>query len=305
MSARIQADFLLIDRALRGGCSHRSSLKTDSLQAWQACIESLAAVLSFLHDGVCIFKSEDKSVAAVWVQWRKSNTSKQLLGLVKSVLEAAAAEASQRGASVRRCMAWMAAGLHTSITIASYFHSFTTYGVLWPALREWLVEQGGVSTMWSALTWDLQRACTGNRDIADTQALAILDSIGNVLTLSLFCPLPPPQPIDALLMGHSGAAATDALQLTLGKLIPAAFPTLQPSTRMKAVAFAHRIGFQCCSGSPAGGDEYLEPLHLPALRAWPYLVGAARHQISQPVQASEERENIQVRVHGGGAWGTG
>ena len=69
---------------------------------------------------------------------------------------------------------------------------------------------------------------------------------------------------------------------------------MQPYGRRKAVTFARRIGRLC--SLPAGSwGQYLEPMHLPALRVWPYLVGAARHHLSLPVHDSEERELIQVR----------
>ena len=306
MSARIQAEFLRLDRALRGGCSHRSSLKAGSSQAWEACEDSLLAVVSVFDEDTCIFKS-DKSVAAVWVQWRKSNTSKQLLGLVRSVLEAATAQGSRREASApdRMCMALTAVGMHDSITIADRLHAAAAEGVLWPALHEWLLEKGGVDTMWRALTLELERACAGDEggiwagmsdalEIANARANMILDSVVTVLilSLSLRCPKPPPQPNGALLKGHGGDGVT-VLQLTLGKLIPAAFPAMQPEVRTMATAFAHRIG-SLCRHTPTRGSEYLEPMHLPALRAWPYLVGAARHQISLSAQDSTERRGLQV-----------
>ena len=304
MSAHIQAEFLRLDRALRGGCNLRSSLKADSLQAWQACEESLEAVISVLEDDACIFTP---ACAAVWVQWRKSNTSKQLLGLVRSVLEAATAQGSRREASApdRMCMALTAVGMHDSITIADRLHAAAAEGVLWPALHEWLLEKGGVDTMWRALTLELERACAGDEggiwagmsdalEIANARANMILDSVVTVLilSLSLRCPKPPQQPNDALLKGHGGDGVT-VLQLTLGKLIPAAFPAMQPEVRTMATAFAHRIG-SLCRHTPTRGSEYLEPMHLPALRAWPYLVGAARHQISLSAQDSKERRGLQV-----------
>ena len=305
MSARIQAEFLRIDKALRSGCNLRSSLKADSLQAWEACANSLDAALSFFGDGACIFTSASDKSAAVWVQWRKSNTSKQLFGLLRSALEAVAAEARRRdaSASASRCMESMAVGLHAGITIVDFLHVTTTNGALWPALREWLMEQGGIDTMWRALTWDLEGACAGGVGGSGTSASRILISVGLVLSLSLRSPKPLPQPNDALLKGHGGDGGT-VLQLTLGKLLPAAFPAMQPDARAKAIAFARRIGLLCC-GSPARGLEYLEPMHLPALRAWPYLVGAARHQISQisvALHDSKEREGMQVREYGGRAW---
>ena len=281
MSARIQAEFLRLDRALRGGCSHRSSLKAGSSQAWEACEDSLLAVVSVFDEDTCIFKS-DKSVAAVWVQWRKSNTSKQLLGLVRSALEAVAAEASQRQASAPEgiCMESMAVGLHAGINIVNFLHATTLNGVLWLALREWLMEQCGMDTMWRALTWELERAsCPGGGRATHTSMVQapedaageILDSVDAVLSLSLFYLKPlPPQPQHALLKDHaSGGAATVVLHRTLGDLIPASFPAMQPEDRMHAVALARRIGFLCCNGSLAAereGKEYLEPMHSPALR---------------------------------------
>ena len=209
------------------------------------------------------------------------------------------------------CTASMAIGLLGSITIASYFNTASAYGVLWPALREWLMEQGGVDTMWRALAWELEGACGGrgvrlsSGGIANARASMLLESVEAVMLLWIRCPTPLPKqpaarhslmPADALLNVGDGIIT---LQLVLGKLLPAAFPAMQPGVRTKAIELAHRIGFLCCSGSPAAGsdgEKYPEPMHLPALRAWPYLVGAARYQISAVVQDSEERRNIQVRV---------
>ena len=199
-------------------------------------------------------------------------------------------------------------GLHGSVSIVSYFHSAAAGGVLWPAVREWLVEQGGVAAIWRALTWDLEVACAGGESgvrvmtgvHANSRACMLLDAVDTFMALTLRCPKPPPQPNDALLKGH-GVDGVNALQLTLGQLLPAAFPKLQPDARKRAVALALRIGLLCCSSTPSAereGKEYLEPMHLPALRAWPYLVGAARHQISLPVQDSKEQEGIQVRAPG-------
>ena len=292
MLARIQSEFLRIDRDLRDGCNLRSSLKSNSVQAWEACGYSLAALVAFLGDDSCIFSSAaDNKSAATWVQWRKSNTSKQLLSLVRSVLDAVAAEDSRR----RKCIAFMTMGLHAVIVIVRHLHADSTSGVLWPALREWLVEQGGVDSMWRALAWAARVEVTGaTGGITNAGALLILDSVGSVLSLSLTCPTPPPHPNDAL-HGGGADAATAALQLTLGEFIPAAFPAMQPDVRTKAVAIAHRISLMRCSPAAAGGGQYLELMHLPALRAWPYLVGAARHQLSLPVQDAKEREGIQVR----------
>ena len=301
MSARIQAAFLRIDRGLLDGCSLRSSLKSNSVQAWEACGYSLAAFIAVLGDDACIFSSAaDNKSAASWVQWRKSNTSKQLLGLVRSILDAVAAEESRRevSAPVRKCIAFMTMGLHAVIIIAHYLHAASTSGVLWPALHEWLVEQGGVDTMWRALTWAVRVEVSGaTGGITNARALAILSSVGNVLSLSLTCPRLPPHPNDALLGGHGGGAdaATAALTLTLGEFIPAAFPAMQPDVRTKAVAVALRISLMRFSPAAAGGGQYLELMHLPALSAWPYLVGAAKHQFSLPVQDTKEREGIQVR----------
>ena len=66
MAARIQAAFLRIDRALRDGYNLRSSLKSDSAQAWKACVDALVALIAFLDDDACIFTTaaDNKSAAA-------------------------------------------------------------------------------------------------------------------------------------------------------------------------------------------------------------------------------------------------
>ena len=309
-----------IDRALRDVFNLRSSLKAESLQSWRACGHSLLDVVSIIGSDACVFKSATDKSAAVWVQWRKSNISKQLLGLVRSALEAASAQSSRRAVPVPdvKCMELMALGLHVSIFIIDMLLD-ASKGVLWPALREWLMEQGVVPSMWRALTWDLQRttfvgggsgdAATRRRAIPavlgsrtsreehNARALSILDSIRNITSLSMWLGHPhlSPQPMDTL---HQSDGIT-ALQITLGELLPAAFPVMQPSVRKRAVTFCRRIDSHCMICSASGGLMYPKPpLHLPALRAWPYLVGAARHHLLLPVQDSEERENIQVGVHG-------
>ena len=92
-----------------------------------------------------------------WVQWRKSNASKQLICLLKSAIEAAAAMPATRCSAnmgTTDAMATQVAMLHVL-----KFYSRTQRGALWPALREWLSEephQHGLQDLWRALAWSLE-----------------------------------------------------------------------------------------------------------------------------------------------------
>ena len=146
MSTRISADLQRVDRAIRPGVSHRAKLKSGSVEAWNACLSSLQETEHIIEDSS--FSDQNSSSAAVWVHWRKSGTSKQLLGLLRTAVEEAPGSALVAGC-VREC------ALHVGIVVISFLFKCAQYGTLWPAMREWIAEQGGLQAIWQALTWSM------------------------------------------------------------------------------------------------------------------------------------------------------
>ena len=128
MSTRISADLQRADRAIRPGVSHRAKLKSGSVEAWNACLSSLQETEHIIEDSS--FSDQNSSSAAVWVHWRKSGTSKQLLSLLRTAVEEAPGSAVVAGC-VREC------ALHVGLVVISFLFKCSQSGTLWPAMREW------------------------------------------------------------------------------------------------------------------------------------------------------------------------
>ena len=328
--ARIQADLQRIDSVLRGGCSACSSLaKPDaSSQAWDACVESLAAVDVVLQASVFA-----ESGAAAWIRWRKSSTSKQLLRLLKLATEFVAAEAGGRGAAAAGAVghadptrkARMASGLYVCILVAHHLMNMVyiehEHGALWPDLRSWLAEPhgGGLELFWEALAWTLSRGLSAGKQrhlspsagstedhaahmvglhAAHTALLVTLDETDWLFPVSPAC-LQRPHHITA------------ALALAVGELVPRAFVALMEQGAREgsaanrdwdaALTFVHRVHNLCICGT---GEILSEPLQLPVLRAWPYMVSAARQRRSLPPPPAADLYTVwQGQLVGGAVWG--
>ena len=145
MSSRILADLQRVDRAIRPGVSHRAILKSGSAEAWNACLCSLQETSQIIEDSSF---SDQNGSAAVWIHWRKSGTSKQLLGLLRAVVEEAPGFALVAGC-IRECV------LHVDLGVISFLFKCTQCGALWPAMREWIIDQGGLQAIWQALAWSM------------------------------------------------------------------------------------------------------------------------------------------------------
>ena len=139
------ADLQRVDRAIRPGVSNRALIKSGSIEAWDACLSSLQDTTQILLDSS--FADQNGS-AAIWIHWRKSGTSKQLLGLLRAVVEDAPCSAVAAGC-VRE------SALHFGLVVISFLFERTQLGALWPAMREWIVDQGGLQTIWQALAWSM------------------------------------------------------------------------------------------------------------------------------------------------------
>ena len=155
MSSRIQADLKHIDAALKS-CPNKATLKNGSLESWRANGRGISAVTSSYQASVF---SDPGSGVAPWLHWRKSNTSKQLLGFMRAVIEAVAADA-QRGALALPPIARTAmdATLHACIALLSWLFTATQSAALWPSMREWFIDQKGIGSLWAALAWNMTLA---------------------------------------------------------------------------------------------------------------------------------------------------
>ena len=149
MSSRIQSDLLLVDAALRS-CPSRALLKGGSVDVWVACNVSLQKVFPILRESVLADRS-GSAPAAVSMLWRKSSASKKLLPVLRAVIEEARAvqddAAQPTAARTNRCGA-----VHVSISMLDFFwQRIQQSATLWPAMREWIVELGGITSLWTAL----------------------------------------------------------------------------------------------------------------------------------------------------------
>ena len=148
MTSRIYADLQRIDAALKS-CPNRVSLKSCTKESWKANSQVIYEVFSIYRSSVF---SDPSGAAAQWMHWRKSSASKQLLGFLKAVVELVEADA-QRGAPALPFVArvYMDSTLHGCISMLSWLFSTTQSAALWPAMREWIVDQGGISSVWAAM----------------------------------------------------------------------------------------------------------------------------------------------------------
>ena len=157
MSSRIQAGLQRLDAALKS-CPNRAALKSGTAESWVAGNTGLAAVTSIYRSSVF---SDPNSGAAPWIQWRKSNVSKQLLGFIRAVMEVV--EADQRTACPTPALLLtahtaMRATVHGCIRLLAELFAATQSAALWPAMREWLVDQSGIKSLWAALAQSMALA---------------------------------------------------------------------------------------------------------------------------------------------------
>ena len=270
MSSRIQSDLLLVDGAIRSSPS-RALLKGGSVDAWSACNASLQAVWPVLRESALADRSGSEfgsASAAVSMHWRKSSASKKLLTLLRAVVEEAPAlqgEAAHAAATrTIRCCA-----VHGSICVLNFFwqrmrmqHSAT----LWPAMREWIVELGGITSLWSALAWVVM---IPKRDLKETD-----DDRGSVSSVLLLThdllTLPSVRRPVAL---TQNSAVTTVLSSVLGDLIPRDFAVGNAQAWAMHVVFYAITELYRLEGSMLAAH-----LHKPLLVFWPYLIADLRQQ---------------------------
>ena len=286
MSSRIQSDLVLVDAALRSSPS-RVLLKGGLVDAWAASNASLEAVLSILHNSV--LADQSGSAAAVSMHWRKSSASKKLLALLRAVVEEAPAlqgEAAHTAtAHSARCHA-----VHGSICVISFFWQRTKQSAaLWPAMREWIVELGGVTSLWTALAWVVMiplRVC----EAAANAAHELRASVHSVLALTrdMFSSR---QPVE---LAQNSAVRT-VLSSLLSDLLPRDFAAGNArkwdlDVVFRAVTTLYRLE----------GGMLLAHLHKPLLIFWPYLNAVMRRQQRQLVPESAEASEVwlcELKVH--------
>ena len=270
MTSRIQADLKRLDGVLRLGPS-RILLKGGSADTWNACDNSLQAVLPVLEEWALADRN-GPGAAAIVMHWRKSGTSKKLLALLRAVVEEAPSLAPVDATSPQNC------AVRHSITAISFFWQRTQHSTTaWPAMREWLFDQGGVQNIWTALAWCMSstsgmtslpsqegQATGGNEEphrLLSAPFYAVL-----VLTLGLADPRMAEEVFE-----HRGFIS--ALQLLLSSILPRAIaagcgPTWKLGNTLSFIATV--------SSSPVNGHKLAAQLHRPLLVSWPYLIAELR-----------------------------
>ena len=121
------------------------------MESWVAGNTGLSAVSSIYRSSVF---SDANGGAAPWMHWRKSNTGKQLLGFMRAVIEGMEADPMSAGPTPALQLAnhtAMLAALHGCIHLLAVLFEATHSAALWPAMREWMTDQGGIKCLWSAL----------------------------------------------------------------------------------------------------------------------------------------------------------
>ena len=261
MSSQTQSDLLRIDVALRSSPS-RALLKDGSVDAWTVCKTSLQAVLFVLRDSVLAEQSGSAS-AAVSMHWRKSSASKKLLALLRAVVEEAHALQGEAAiaatARITRCHA-----VHGSISAISLFWQRSQQSAtLWLAMREWIVEQGGVTSLWTTLAWmclipaqDIEAAAADDfQQLLRGSVHAVFD-----LTRDMFSSRRPVE------LAHDSAVVT-VFSCLLSDLLPRNFTAGNGETWDLNLIFRTVMVLDKLEEGMLAAH-----LHRPVLVFWPYLI---------------------------------
>ena len=159
MSAtRIQAELMQFEAALRPAYDQRAALRSASVRVWDSCLSSLLSVAEILETS----SFAEESGGSKWVRWRKSNSSKQLIGLLRSAIEAAAAMPAF-GSSVSANRSTTSAGVSSYSSVSAISRGATA---AWG-------NSIGANRSTAAIIGSSASASTGASDIVATQ-LAIL-----------------------------------------------------------------------------------------------------------------------------------
>ena len=255
MSSRIKLDLQRVDRAIRSGVSHRALLKSGSAEAWKALDISLGEAFVILADSSF---SEQNGSAATWTHWRKSGTSKQLLGLLRAAIDEAPGPALVAGCVRERA-------LHVGIRSISFLFQRTQSGALWPAMCEWIADQGGLQAIWQALAWSM--ALVGGDKAAHDAAL-------RVLVHAVICIMSRPDGTQLIFPPSAHPSITAALSLLLSDILPRDLASGNaPEWHMRRV-----LGNVLSLYAQLGQVQPQPQMHRAFLVAWPYLIGSLRQR---------------------------
>ena len=203
--------------------------------------------------------SDQNGSAATWIHWRKSGTSKQLLGLLRAAVDEAPGPALDAGC-VRE------GALHFGIRSISFLLKRTQCGALWPAMCEWIVDQGGLQAIWQALAWSMALV-GGNKATHDAALRELVHAVIGIIMLK-----PDGTQLPFPLSAHPSVMA--ALMLLFSDVWP----------RDLASGNAHQWDMQKVLASAMSlcaqlGQVQPQPqLHRAFLVAWPYLTGWVRQR---------------------------
>ena len=268
MSARIKSDLLLVDGALRSSPS-RSVLKSSSADPWAACNASLQEVLPIVRGSV--FADQGGSATAVAIHWRKSSASKKLLALLRAVVEDAPAltsvAAHATSARTVRCRA-----VHGSIGVISFFWELSKQSAaLWPAISEWIIELGGVTSLWAALAWVILIPMQDFGAAADAMHQLLRESVHEVFTLThdMFS-IRGPEEL------QQNSAVITVLSRLLGELLPRDFAAGNAKEWDLDVVSCTISAL--CELEGSAGSLLSAHLHRPLLVFWPQLVAEMGRQ---------------------------
>ena len=294
MSARIKSDLLLVDGALRT-CPSRTLLKGGSVDAWAACNASLHALLPIFRGS--ILADQGGSAPAVAMHWRKSSVSKKLLALLREVVEDSPAlrsvAAHATSARTVRCRA-----VHGSIGVISFFWELSKQSAaLWPAISEWIIELGGVTSLWAALAWVILIPMQDFGAAADAMHQLLRVSVHEVfaLTHDMFSFFRRPVEL------KQNSAVITVLSRLLSDLLPRDFAAGN-AQQWDLDVVSCTISALCEFEGSAGGVLSAH-LHRPLLAFWPHLIAAMGRQqriLPKSAGASVPQEDSplgQLKVH--------
>ena len=271
--SRVQLDLQRIDRAVKpAGHGLRASLKSGSAEAWTVCSDSLKAVSIEFSDSVF---ADQSGSAATWIHWRKSGTSKQLLSLLRAAIEEAPSSALPAGCVRERA-------LHFGICVTSFLFMRTQHGALWPAMREWIIDQGGLQAIWNALAWSM--ALVGEDKAAHDNDLRVI--VHMVIRLMLKSDgMQPVFPLSA----HPSVNA--ALTLLFSDLLPRGLASGDAHAWLMRELLTNVV----CLCDQLAHSQPQPQLQRAALVAWPHLMGWFRRHPCAGLQDIEDVGNQLVR----------
>ena len=222
---------------------------------------------------------EQDSGAALWLRWRKSSASKQFLAILKAINEAIASKTAW--------MADVADNTHSTGTLLLLLMEFawmqvmstlrllykcSQAGALWPALSDWLAENGNLQGLWVALAWCSSAGDDASKSVIhDLVNILMVHDLVSMTHASLSQGRLPPT-----LLQHPRVA--EALGLALGKVLPKGFARHHDGDDLDQRMLEMKITLCRVVILAQAEPQLWQHLHLPALSLWPYLVGALRQQ---------------------------